>query len=150
MSSSRIHSSQARSDGTGSVCNSTTAPSSCYSSCGAKTASRDPFSAGTYVDPSGRATHLAANDFSLTPGEIWTSPETGGRYPIAWTIRVPRLGFESQLTTPRPQQELAEKNGASPAYWEGAIRVAGRMKSTPVEGAGYLEMTGYAGKPPLL
>jgi predicted secreted hydrolase len=111
---------------------------------------RDRFSAGTFIDRSGRTTHLSMNDFSLTPGEIWTSPETGGRYPIHWTIRVPRLGFESQVTTPLPQQELAEKNEASPAYWEGAIRVTGMVKSKPVQGVGYLEMTGYAGKPPLL
>ena len=110
----------------------------------------DRFSAGTFVDPSGRTTHLTVNDFSLTPGQIWISPETGGHYPIAWTIRVPRLGFESQLTTPLPQQELAGKIAASPPYWEGAIRVAGAMKSKPVQGVGYLEMTGYAGKPPLL
>lgn len=115
-----------------------------------KDGTRDRFSAGTFVDPSGRTTHLTMNDFSLAPGEIWTSPATGGRYPIAWTIRVPRLGFDSQLTTPLPQQELAEKNEASPPYWEGAIRIAGTVKSKPVQGVGYLEMTGYAGKPPLL
>ena len=115
-----------------------------------KDGTRDRFSAGTFVDPSGRTTHLTVNDFSLTSGEIWTSPETGGRYPIAWTIRVPRLGFESTLTTPLPQQELGSQNSSFPSYWEGAIHIAGTMKSKPVGGVGYLEMTGYAGKPPLL
>ena len=115
-----------------------------------KDGTRDRFSAGTYVDKLGRTTHLSVNDFSLTPGETWTSPQTGGRYPIAWTIRVPRLGFESRLTTPLAQQELAEKGDTSPAYWEGAIRVMGTKDKSAVQGVGYLEMTGYAGKPPVL
>ncbi len=115
-----------------------------------KDGARDRFSAGTFIDPSGRTTHLTVNDFSLTPGEVWTSPETGGRYPIAWTIRVPRLAFESTLTTPLPQQELGSANSSFPSYWEGAIRISGAIKSQPVQGVGYLEMTGYAGKPPLL
>lgn len=115
-----------------------------------KDGSRDRFSAGTYVDASGHSSHLTVNDFSLTPGETWVSPETGGKYPIAWTVRVSRLGFESRLTTPLPQQELSGKGDASPSYWEGAIDLAGTKNGKPLHGVGYLEMTGYAGKPPLL
>jgi predicted secreted hydrolase len=115
-----------------------------------KGGTRDRFSAGTFVDPFGRATHLSMKDFSLAPGAIWTSPETGGRYPIAWSISVPRLGFESQLSTSLPQQELEEKSGASPPYWEGAIHITGTLRSKPIQGVGYLEMTGYTGKPPVL
>lgn len=114
-----------------------------------KDGTRDPYSAGTFIEPSGRTTRLSAEDFSLAPGEIWTSPETGGRYPVAWTIRIPRLKFESTVTTPLPQQEMAESSDALPSYWEGAIRVAGSMGPKTVAGAGYLEMTGYAGKAPL-
>lgn len=114
-----------------------------------KDGARDPYSAGTFVDPSGRATHLRAGDFSLAPGEIWTSPGTGGRYPVAWTIRVPKLGFESKVTALLPQQELAGSGDASPTYWEGAIGAAGTLGSKAVRGAGYLEMTGYAGRSPL-
>ena len=54
----------------------------------------DPFSAGTYIDPQGRSTHLSAKDFSLAPGKIWASPNSGGRYPIEWSIRVPSLDLE--------------------------------------------------------
>jgi predicted secreted hydrolase len=113
----------------------------------------DPYSAGTYVDAQGQATHLTSKDFSLTPGTgagmTWTSPISRGRYPIAWTIRVPSLGLEAALTTRLPQQELAGKTNTGPAYWEGAIEVKGSEKGQPVEGRGYLEMTGYAGSAPM-
>jgi len=106
-------------------------------------ASADPYSAGTYVDPQGRARHLSASDFALVPGKIWASRETGGRYPVAWTVRVPSLHLEASVTTRLPQQELS---GKSLAYWEGAIEISGVKDGKPVHGAGYLEMTGYAGR----
>jgi predicted secreted hydrolase len=100
----------------------------------------DPYSAGTFQDAQGGTVHMAVNDFSVTPGEIWTSPTTGGHYPIEWTIRVPSLGIDSTLTTRLPQQELTGKI----KYWEGAIEITGTKKNRPVRGVGYLEMTGYA------
>jgi predicted secreted hydrolase len=30
-------------------------------------------------------------------------------------------------------------------YWEGAVKVSGSYEGNPVEGDGYVEMTGYAG-----
>ena len=110
----------------------------------------DPYSAGTYVDPQGRAMHLASSDFSLTPaasGRIWTSPDTKARYPIEWTIHVPSLSLEGILTTRLPQQEMTGKSSIAPAYWEGAVEMNGgkNTKSRSLKAAGYLEMTGYAG-----
>jgi predicted secreted hydrolase len=114
-----------------------------------KDGSIDPYSAGTYVDRQGRATHLASSDFSFAPGKpagkIWTSPETGARYPIEWTIRVPSLAFEGIVSTRLPQQELTGKSRTSPAYWEGAVEMNGSRSGKPLKAAGYLEMTGYAG-----
>jgi predicted secreted hydrolase len=109
-----------------------------------KDGSADPYSAGTYVDPNGHSTHLTHDAFDLAPGQIWTSPASGGRYPIAWTIRVPSLKLKLQLQTRLADQELAGKSKASPVYWEGAIEVEGTKQEKSVSGAGYLEMTGYA------
>jgi predicted secreted hydrolase len=102
--------------------------------------SADPFSSGTYVDREGRTIHLSNKDFSLIPGKTWKSPATGGQYPIEWTISVPKQGIQVHLTTRLPQQELTGKSKAATTYWEGAIEVNGTRR-----GAGYLEMTGYAG-----
>jgi len=105
----------------------------------------DPFSAGTYVDPQGHASHLAANAFSTAPGKVWISPETGGHYPVEWTIKVPSLQLDVKLATPLAQQEVTGKSRAATSYWEGAIRVTGTKNGQPIDGVGYLEMTGYAG-----
>ena len=100
--------------------------------------STDPFSSGSYVDPAGRSTHLVRDDFSMTPGETWTSPITGGVYPVEWRLQVPRLNIDLQLTTPLNSQEVISGNSAAPSYWEGAIDLEGSHR-----GVGYLEMTGY-------
>jgi predicted secreted hydrolase len=109
-----------------------------------KDGSADPYSSGTYVDPRGHATHLDRDAFALVPGQTWTSPTSGGRYPLFWTIRVPALGLNLQLRTSLPDQELTGNSKASPTYWEGAIEVAGTRQGKTVAGTGYLEMTGYA------
>jgi predicted secreted hydrolase len=110
-----------------------------------KDGAADPFSAGTYQDAQGRTTHLTVRDFTVTPGKIWTSPDTGAHYPIEWTVRIPSLGIDAALSTKLLQQELTGKVPGSPAYWEGAIDISGSKNNRPVRGVGYLEMTGYAG-----
>jgi predicted secreted hydrolase len=106
--------------------------------------SRDPFSAGTFIDAAGRATHLRAADFELLPAEeTWKSPATEATYPIRWTIRVPRLGLSLDATTALPSQELVATQRAVPSYWEGAILLQGEKNSAAITGSGYLEMTGY-------
>ena len=76
-----------------------------------------------------------------TPDKTWTSPATGGRYPVEWTMEVPSIGFKATLHTPMAQQELT----GSTSYWEGAIDVDATRLGRPLTGVGYLEMTGYSG-----
>jgi predicted secreted hydrolase len=104
--------------------------------------STDTHSAGTYVGADGEAMHLSAEDFTMTPGAVWSSPGTGGNYPLTWRVVVPRLSLEFLVTTPLQSQEIVPTNGRGPAYWEGAVDVEGEG----VRGVGYLEMTGYAGR----
>jgi len=109
-----------------------------------KDSSLDPFSAGTYVDAQGKFTHLRANDFILQPlGESWTSPVTHATYPIAWKIVIPKLEIELEAHTSLAAQEFAGKTKIAPSYWEGAIQLSGHRGKSPLEGVGYLEMTGY-------
>jgi predicted secreted hydrolase len=100
----------------------------------------DPYSAGTYIAPDGRARHLKRADFTLQPLEWWTSPKTGARYPIRWKIAVPPLGVALECRAAIPNQELVPEQKDSPAYWEGAVTYTGSSR-----GLGYLEMTGYRG-----
>jgi predicted secreted hydrolase len=43
-------------------------------------------------------------------------------------------------------QELITNRSTRVTYWEGAVQVSGTVRSKPVSGDGYVEMTGYAGK----
>jgi predicted secreted hydrolase len=81
----------------------------------------------------------------MTPGRLWTSPSSAARYPVEWTIRVPRESLDLHVTPVLDAQELSgARSGVS--YWEGAVDVGGADAGRPVTGRGYLEMTGYAGR----
>ncbi len=99
----------------------------------------DPYSAGTYVDPAGRAHHLKRSEFHLQPVEFWQSPATHARYPVRWRITVPSLAITLECTAALKNQELVAQNDAGATYWEGAVSYRGS-----ISGVGYLEMTGYA------
>jgi predicted secreted hydrolase len=92
----------------------------------------DGFSAGSFIDAQGAVTHLTASEFSLAPGRKWQ------RYPVEWSIAVPRLGIRIQAQAKLDGQELASSNALMPSYWEGAVRYEGSHR-----GQGYIEMTGY-------
>jgi predicted secreted hydrolase len=103
----------------------------------------DPNSSGTFVAADGAAIHLRRADYSLTPRRWWTSPATGGRYPVAWDFEVPALDLRGTASTPLDAQELV----LNPvAYWEGLIDLRARRDAREITGEGYLEMTGYAGE----
>ena len=108
--------------------------------------SADPWSSGTVVMPAA-VTRLRAGDYRLVPGRRWTSPDSGGSYPVAWRITVPSLGIELRAEAAVDAQELRTGRSTGVTYWEGTIDVRGTRGGTPVTGRGYLEMTGYAGPP---
>lgn len=103
----------------------------------------DPSSSGSFIAADGTVRHLRREDYELVPeGVAWTSPASGGRYPISWTVSVPSLQLKAKVTTPLPSQELVLK---PIAYWEGMIDVEGTRAGQPLRGHGYMELTGYAG-----
>jgi predicted secreted hydrolase len=104
----------------------------------------DPFSAGTFTDAQGHSIHLRASDFTLQPAkETWTSPASHAIYPIHWQIAIPKLSITLEAKTRLANQELASTNNPVPTYWEGAIQLTGTRNNEPIQGVGYLEMTGY-------
>lgn len=104
----------------------------------------DTFSAGTYVHADGTAQHLTVDEFTMTPSAFWTSPTTGGQYPLQWQVEAHSLALALTITTPLAAQEIVSTRGRGPTYWEGAIDVVGEKRDRSVNGVGYLEMTGYA------
>jgi predicted secreted hydrolase len=104
----------------------------------AKTGEISPYSSGTYVDSAGIAHHLTAAEFVLTPGRSWH------KYPVEWGIEIPALAVRLYERTELDDQELATDSNAWPSYWEGAVTYQGTMRGQPIQGVGYLEMTGYS------
>ncbi len=106
--------------------------------------SRDPRSSGTLVDARGRATHLSAAGFTMSPAGATFKAPSGATYPVTWTVGIPAEQLTLTVSTPLASQELTT-TGAGIAYWEGMVQVAGTGPGGPVRGRGYLEMTGYKG-----
>jgi predicted secreted hydrolase len=102
----------------------------------------EPSSSGTWIAPDGAATHLRASDFQMTPTAFWKSKANGAQYPIGWRIALPAQRAEFLVKAALEDQEL--KLGAI-TYWEGAIDATGTRDGKPINGRGYLELTGYAG-----
>lgn len=101
--------------------------------------SQDPNSAGTWVSADGVATHLRRDDVEIIVTDTWASPE-GGRYPSGWKITVPSKGLSLSVEPVLPDQELF----TTVRYWEGAVDVNGTSSGVPIDGRGYVELTGYA------
>ncbi len=107
----------------------------------------DPFSSGTWVAADGATTRLAGDQVMLVPGRVWTSPSSDAAYPVAWQLRVPSRQADLRVEALLDAQELDTANSTGVTYWEGAVRVSGRIGDRDVTGRGYLEMTGYSGRP---
>ena len=98
-----------------------------------------PYSSGTFVDSTGAAHHLTADQITFTPGRLWR------KYPVEWRIVIPSLSLQLNEQTPVDNQELSSAPGSpSPTYWEGAVIYNGKIHEKPTQGVGYLEMSGYA------
>lgn len=100
----------------------------------------EPVSSGSLIDANGKVTRISSSEIVLTARRQWTSPESGATYPVEWTMSVPEQGLELQLAPLVADQEM----NLSFTYWEGAVRFEGTWKGAPVQGMGFLEMTGYA------
>jgi predicted secreted hydrolase len=101
--------------------------------------SQDEHSAGTLIGADGTSTHIDREDVEIEVTDTWDSPE-GGRYPSAWTLEFPDRGLLLEIRPVMEDQELF----TTVRYWEGAVDVQGKRHGSPIEGRGYVELTGYA------
>lgn len=99
----------------------------------------DPFSAGTLALPDGSVQTLSPDDVRIETLGSWTSPKSGARYPSRWRMLLPSVGLELEVVPRTADQELR----TTVRYWEGAVSVRGTSSGKPVEGEGYVELTGY-------
>lgn len=100
----------------------------------------DRHSAGTIISPEGHKRSLAFSDVEIDVLGYWTSPVDGIRYPSKWQLRMPDAQLQCTITPYLQNQEL---NTATVRYWEGAVKIEGHEGPSPIEGNGYVELTGY-------
>ena len=105
-----------------------------------KNGQADTTSSGTLVSPEGQSYPIDYDQLSLRILQEWQSPATGIRYPAQWELKVPERQIQLTLTPQLAQQELR----TSITYWEGAVQVSGQFENNPVQGNGYVELTGYS------
>ncbi len=94
---------------------------------------------GTYVAADGVQETITAADLTLTSIAQWISPRTQSTYPSGWQVTIPRLNIALTVEPLIQDQEME----VSFVYWEGAVTIAGTIADQPVQGVGYVELTGY-------
>ena len=104
-----------------------------------------PASSGTFIDAEGQGHHLSREDLKLVPGKPWRSPQTGISYPLRWTMDIKPLNLRLDVEAAMPNQEMDTSATTGVIYWEGAVTAVGRRDGRPIDGRGYLEMTGRGG-----
>jgi predicted secreted hydrolase len=98
---------------------------------------KEPAFGGLYIYPDGSTRYLAADDFTITALDTWTSPHTGAVYPSGWEIVIATEDLQLAFTV-LPAIADQELHSGAIAYWEGAVNITG-----DVTGVGYAELTGY-------
>ena len=104
----------------------------------------NPASSGTVVASTGRSLHLEHSDVRIRPLAYWTSPHTDARYPVKWHLHIPSLQLELTVAANLKDQEMRTLQSTNVVYWEGSVQAVGTRGGHPVEGVGYVELTGYA------
>ena len=101
---------------------------------------------GTFISADGTSQPLRKSDFEITVLDKWSSPHTLGIYPSSWEIRIHKPDC---LLEVKPWMADQEINFPPITYWEGAVHFEGNCNGVPVQGNGYIELTGYTGNLPL-
>ncbi|MEM8486670.1 MAG: lipocalin-like domain-containing protein [Bacteroidota bacterium] len=102
------------------------------------TADVAPYAHGVVVGPTGDKRLLEPDNVTLTVLDTWESKH-GGVYPSQWRLQIPAEGLDLEITPFMNDQEL----DLAVRYWEGAVRVEGTAGGDPIDGSGYVELTGY-------
>ena len=101
----------------------------------------DTTSLGSIVDKAvlvGRDGASRNADAEMAQVGAWTSLRTFIKYGCRWALRVPSEELVLELAAVADDQELISVI-ATPAYWEGQVRVTGSRRGVPMSGVGFVE-----------
>jgi len=102
-------------------------------------------SSGTYIDADGTTRHIANAEFSVEVLDTWKSKQSKTRYPARWRLHIVPLAIDVTIVSRLPDQEMRTLRTTGIRYWEGSVSIDGTKNKQPVNGKGYVELTGYAG-----
>jgi predicted secreted hydrolase len=97
---------------------------------------------GTLVMADGSQHRITNADFALEALDEWKSPHTGITYPARWHLSATAFDLDLEIRPLIRDQEMK----VTYMYWEGAVNATGTMAGAPVNGRGYVELTGYGGR----
>jgi predicted secreted hydrolase len=106
---------------------------------------RAPASSGTFVDAHGTSLHLDRDQVSVSVLDVWKSKHSKARYPARWQLQIFPLAVDVTIVPKLADQEMRTSASTGVVYWEGGVAVNGTRNGRPIEGQGYVELTGYAG-----
>jgi predicted secreted hydrolase len=104
-----------------------------------------PASSGTFIDIDGQTRHLIDSDFKVAVLDTWESRQSGARYPARWRIQVFPFSLDLIIMSNLADQEMRTTDSTGVTYWEGSVSIEGSKDGRAIDGAGYVELTGYAG-----
>jgi predicted secreted hydrolase len=96
-----------------------------------------PRTTALLIEPDGSARALDGESLSLEPTGYWDSDRDAARYPVRWSLRIPRQGIELTLSPYREDQAGATWL----PFWAGAVRL--ERSSGEFAGDGFVQLTGY-------
>ncbi len=105
----------------------------------------NPASSGSFVDAFGAIHHLVKEDFKVDVLKTWKSPQSKAVYPAQWRVQIHPLSIDLTITPNLPDQEMQALRSTGVTYWEGSVILKGSKQELPINGQGYVELTGYAG-----
>ncbi len=99
----------------------------------------------SYVDAQGNEHLIPSSSLHSTVLGHWQSPVTKANYPSGWqlTISDPQVNVALTITPQLKDQELVVYQSTGNSYWEGAVNIQGQSSGKPIQGQGYIELTGY-------
>jgi len=98
----------------------------------------------TFVDQSGKPNYLSGSSLNIKARGSWVSPRTKAKYPNEWIIEIPEKKLRVAVFPAVKDQELSNMKSTQTSYWEGAVVAKGIVDGNPVQGTGYVELTGYS------
>ena len=101
--------------------------------------SASQYSGGVVVDREGSTLGITPDDIRLDVLDMWESETGAATYPSEWRLEIPSLQIDLHMKPQVADQELR----LSIRYWEGTVHVQGTHAGVPVEGYGFVELTGY-------